>query len=49
MDKELLEASIKTVETSLETSRDNLKKAKHHIAEGEVILKALNKELKTLS
>lgn len=48
MDKELLLESIKSVEESLETSRDNKKKAEQHIAEGEVILKAFKKELEKL-
>ena len=40
MDKELLQESIKAIEESINTSKDNLKKAQQHIAEGEVILDA---------
>jgi hypothetical protein len=48
MDKELLEESIKEIEKSIETSKDNLKKSKQHLDEGEVILFALKEELKKL-
>lgn len=48
MNKELLEESIKSVEESIKVSRDNLSKAEHHIAEGEIILEALKKKLKSL-
>ena len=41
MDKTLLEESIKQVEESVKTSKDNLIKAQQHIDEGEVILEAL--------
>jgi hypothetical protein len=41
MDKELLKESIKSVEESIKNSRENLRKATHHIAEGEIILEAL--------
>lgn len=49
MDKEMLKASIKSVEDSIKVSKDNLKKAQQHIEEGEVILKALRQELKNAS
>lgn len=45
LDKELLEQSIKDIEESIQVSRDNKKKAEHHIAEGEVILEAFKQEL----
>jgi hypothetical protein len=45
MDKELLQESIKSVEESVQTSRDNLKKAQQHISEGEVILEAFRAAL----
>ena len=48
MDKELLKKSIEDVEKSLNTSRENLVKVQQHIDEGEVILKALNAEMKLL-
>lgn len=48
MDKELLEQSIKDVEASLQTSRDNKKRAEQHIEEGEVILNAFRQELEKL-
>lgn len=46
MDEELLEKSIIDVEKSLEVSRDNLKKAQHHIDEGELILALFKEQLK---
>jgi septal ring factor EnvC (AmiA/AmiB activator) len=49
VDRELLKESIKQVEASVKTSRDNLKKAQQHIDEGEVILKALKESLKCIS
>jgi len=49
MDKTLLEESIKQVEESVTTSKDNLKKAQQHIDEGEVILEALKNKLATLN
>jgi len=48
MDKELLEKSIKEIEESIETSKDNLKKSKQHLDEGEIILKALKDEFNKL-
>jgi|GEM_PF-4139191 len=48
MDKELLKISIEEVEKSVNTSKDNLKKAQQHIDEGEVILSALKEELNKL-
>jgi hypothetical protein len=48
MDKTLLEESIKQIEESVATSKDNLKKAQQHIDEGEVILEALKTELSKL-
>jgi septal ring factor EnvC (AmiA/AmiB activator) len=46
MDKALLKESIKSVEESIKVSKDNLKKAEQHIAEGELILKAFREQLK---
>ena len=48
MDKILLKESIKTIEESIKTSRDNLAKAQQHIDEGEVILSALKEAYKKL-
>ena len=48
MDKALLEESIKEIEKSVQVSRDNLAKAQQHIEEGEVILAALQAELKKI-
>jgi len=48
MDKEKLEESIKNVKQGLETSKENLANAQHHIDEGEIILKALEKEFTLL-
>lgn len=48
MDKKLLQESIKQVEESVKTSKENLVKAQQHIDEGEVILKALKTALKEL-
>jgi septal ring factor EnvC (AmiA/AmiB activator) len=46
MDKALLKESIKSVEESIKVSKDNLKKAEQHIAEGELILKVFREQLK---
>lgn len=48
MDKLLLKESIKQIEESIKTSRDNLSKAQQHIDEGEVILSALKEAYKKL-
>lgn len=48
MNKKLLQESIKSVEESIKISKDNLDKATQHMEEGEIILEALKKKLKSL-
>ena len=48
MNKEKLTESIENIKKGLETSKENLANAQHHIDEGELILAALKKELALL-
>ncbi len=48
MDKEKLQESIKNIEDGIKQGKENRDKADYHVAEGEIILKALKKELSLL-